>query len=124
MVKKVRIILQESSEYGSLYLGGTAMIAADMISFIKSDLNYFSVGVLFLFILTLGTVFRRVRWVLLPLTCSGLVGLFYSRFFGLVGLASNRSFFQFHSSSFNSNHFANNSFNSQISRDCQQRKGS
>ena len=82
LVKNVRIILQESSEHGSFYLGGTAMIAADMISFIKSDLNFFSIGVLFLFILTLGIVFRRVRWVLLPLICSGLVGLFIVGFLG------------------------------------------
>ena len=52
------------------------MIASDMMSFVKSDLNCFGVGVFVIFILTLGVVFRRLRWVVLPLSCSAVVGLF------------------------------------------------
>jgi len=84
LIKEVRDILSDSSEFGSLYLGGTAMIASDMMSFVKSDLNYFGVGVFVIFILTLGIVFRRLRWVVLPLSCSAVVGLFVVGFLGLV----------------------------------------
>ena len=45
LIAEVREILRDSSEFGSLYLGGTAMIVSDMMSFVKSDLNYFGVGV-------------------------------------------------------------------------------
>ena len=84
LITEVREILNDSSEFGSLYLGGTAMIASDMMSFVKSDLNYFGVGVFVIFILTLGVVFRRLRWVVLPLSCSAVVGLFVVGFLGLV----------------------------------------
>ena len=84
LIVEVREILRDSSEFGSLYLGGTAMIASDMMSFVKSDLNYFGVGVFIIFILTLGVVFRRLRWVVLPLSCSAVVGLFVVGFLGLV----------------------------------------
>ena len=84
LVREVRQVLKNSSDYGSLYLGGTAMIASDMMSFVKSDLNYFGVGVFLLFVLTLGMVFRNLRWVALPLACSGLVGLLVIGFLGFV----------------------------------------
>tara|TARA_Y100000590_G_scaffold262477_1_gene294540 strand:+ start:1131 stop:3614 length:2484 start_codon:yes stop_codon:yes gene_type:complete len=84
LIIEVRTILRDYSETGSLYLGGTAMIASDMMSFVKSDLNYFGVGVFVIFILTLGVVFRRLRWVVLPLSCSAVVGLFVVGFLGLV----------------------------------------
>ena len=84
LVKEVRQVLKNFSDYGSLHLGGTAMIASDMMSFVKSDLNYFGVGVFLLFVLTLGIVFRNIRWVALPLSCSGLVGLLVIGFLGFV----------------------------------------
>ena len=58
------------------------MIASDMISFIESDLLYFGMGVLIMFVLTLGAVFKKVHWVILPLGCSALVALFVVGFFG------------------------------------------
>ena len=82
LVRSVRSLLQDYKKHGSIYLGGTAMIASDMISFIESDLLYFGLGVLTMFILTLGIVFRKVRWVTLPLGCSFLVALFAVGFFG------------------------------------------
>ena len=84
LVKEVRQVLKNFSDYGSLHLGGTAMIASDMMSFVKSDLSYFGVGVFLLFVLTLGIVFRNIRWVALPLSCSGLVGLLVIGFLGFV----------------------------------------
>jgi predicted RND superfamily exporter protein len=82
LVRSIRSLLQDYKKHGSIYLGGTAMIASDMVSFIKSDLLYFGLGVLTMFILTLGIVFRKVRWVALPLGCSFFVALFAVGFFG------------------------------------------
>ena len=67
-----------------LFLGGVSMIADDMISFIKSDLKVFGIGVLFFLIVTLSIIFRSSRWVLLPMLCCtfsaismmGLLGMF------------------------------------------------
>jgi len=82
LIDSIRYLLQDYRSYGSVYLGGTAMIASDMISFIESDLLYFGIGVLTMFVLTLGMVFRKIRWVALPLGCSFLVAFFAVGFFG------------------------------------------
>ena len=84
LIKEVREILEDSSDKGSWYLAGTAMIASDMMSFVKSDLNYFGIGVFLIFIFTLSIVFRKLRWVVLPLLCSGIVGAVVVGFLGLV----------------------------------------
>lgn len=82
LLQSVRSTLTNYKSNGEIFLGGTAMIASDMISFIESDLLYFGMGVLIMFILTLGVVFKKVRWVALPLGCSALVALFTVGFFG------------------------------------------
>jgi predicted RND superfamily exporter protein len=56
----------------ALFLGGGSMITDDMITFIKNDLKVFGVGVLMFLILTLGIIFRRIRWVCLPMLCCGI----------------------------------------------------
>jgi predicted RND superfamily exporter protein len=67
-----------------LFLGGVSMIADDLIGFIRNDLKVFGLGVLFFMVLTLGIIFRRLRWIFLPIICCafsvvsmmGLLGLF------------------------------------------------
>ena len=47
------------------------MIAADMVSFVRSDLVFFGSAILGVMVLILGLIFRRVRWVVIPLaTCT------------------------------------------------------
>jgi uncharacterized protein len=54
-----------------LFLGGVSMIADDLIGFIRNDLKVFGFGVLFFMILTLGIIFRKIRWIVLPIICCG-----------------------------------------------------
>ncbi|WP_444918083.1 efflux RND transporter permease subunit [Microbulbifer sp. JMSA003] len=69
-VDTVRAILAGYNGEAELFLGGVTMITADMISFIKSDLLVFGVGILAFIVITLLLIFRQPRWVLLPLmTC-------------------------------------------------------
>lgn len=63
----VREVMDKYRDGAELFLGGVSMITNDMITFIKNDLKKFGVGVLFLLVVTLGVIFRRKRWVLLPL---------------------------------------------------------
>ena len=52
------------------------MIATDMIDFIDSDLRTFGISVFIFLILMLTVIFRRLRWILLPLTgCAAAVVL-------------------------------------------------
>ena len=43
------------------------MIANDMMSFIKSDIVVFGIGVFIFIILTLWFIFRNIKWVIMPL---------------------------------------------------------
>ena len=84
LISDTREVMADYRTFGNVYLGGTAMIASDMISFIKSDLQYFALGVLMMFIFTLGVIFKKIRWVIMPLASSGLVALFVIGFLGLM----------------------------------------
>ena len=80
----IRSIMAKYEQFGSLHLGGMAMITDDMISFIKKDLIVFGIGVLLFLIAMLGVIFRKVRWVMLPLCSCAYSGLFM---IGLLGFA-------------------------------------
>ncbi len=64
---QVRRIMDEYRGRATLFLGGVPMIASDSISFIRSDLKVFGVGVVLFIVLILILSFRQPRWVILPL---------------------------------------------------------
>ena len=75
-IAKVRAVLDRHRDEARIFLGGVAMIATDMIDFIDSDLRTFGISVFVFLILMLTVIFRRLRWVLLPLTaCAASVVL-------------------------------------------------
>ena len=82
LIVDTRNAMNEFRDAGDIYLGGTAMIASDMIGFIKSDLQYFALGVLIMFVVTLSIIFKKVRWVTMPLVSSALIALFVIGFLG------------------------------------------
>lgn len=70
LVETVRGIIDKYRSDAKIYLGGVPMITVDMISFVKNDLMVFGTGILVFIILTMGVIFRRLVWVVLPLlTC-------------------------------------------------------
>jgi predicted RND superfamily exporter protein len=83
-IADIRATMDNYRGEAELFLGGVGMIADDMISFIKSDLKVFGLGVMFFLIVTLSIIFRNFRWVLLPMLCCtfsaiammGLLGMF------------------------------------------------
>jgi len=80
----IRTIMDKYRRDADLFLGGVSMIADDMITFIKNDLKVFGFGVLLFLVLMLGIIFRRMRWIFLPMFCcvvssicmTGLLGWF------------------------------------------------
>ncbi|MEM6709806.1 MAG: MMPL family transporter [Pseudomonadota bacterium] len=76
LIANVRAIRDRYADFGELFLGGVPMIAADMIDYVKSDLQWFGGAVLFLMMAVLYLFFRRPRWVLLPILTSGITVLF------------------------------------------------
>ncbi len=70
LVEQVRAIVDRYRDRADLFVGGVPMIAADMVSFVQSDLVTFGAGILLFVIVVLAIIFRALRWVLLPLlTC-------------------------------------------------------
>jgi len=68
-IAAVRAIMETHKTDAKLYLGGISMIQDDMISFVRGDLENFGIGVFLLLILMLGIIFRRLRWIVLPMLC-------------------------------------------------------
>jgi predicted RND superfamily exporter protein len=68
LVASVRKIAADYQQYADLFVGGLPMITADMVSFVRSDLNLFGSAILGIMVLVLAIIFRRVRWVVIPLT--------------------------------------------------------
>ena len=70
-VAEVRTLMDNYRDRATIFLGGPDMITADMVDFIKSDLIIFGTGILLFIIATLLLIFRKLRWVVLPLaTCT------------------------------------------------------
>ena len=65
----IRAIMAKYKPQAELFLGGISMIADDMITYIKSDLKMFGIGVFALLVGMLGIIFRKIRWVVLPMLC-------------------------------------------------------
>lgn len=74
-IAHIRSIMDGHRDRASLFLGGAAMIASDAVSYVRNDLEFFSLGVGAFLILALLLIFRRARWVVLPLSCCALTVL-------------------------------------------------
>ena len=84
-IEAIRKILDEYRGESRLFLGGVPMIVDDIVSFIRADLAFFGVGMVFVLIATLGIIFRRARWVTLPMLCCASSGLVMMGLLGLLG---------------------------------------
>ena len=82
-ISEIRDVIKKYGESAKIHLGGIPMIADDMMSFIKSDIIVFGIGVFVFIVLTLWLIFRNIKWVLMPLLgCSTSVIIMI----GLLGL--------------------------------------
>ena len=59
-ITEIRKIIASYDSVGKIFLGGIPMIADDMISFIKSDIIVFGIGVLLFIIATLWFIFKKI----------------------------------------------------------------
>lgn len=76
-VKDVRQTLDKHRlDANEIFLGGVPMIASDMVSFVKSDLQTFGIGILLFVIVVLTLIFRAARWVFLPFLVCILTNIF------------------------------------------------
>ena len=70
LVETVREVVAPYRVGADLFVGGVPMIAADMVSFVRSDLITFGSGILLFVVIVLAIIFRQPRFVLIPMvTC-------------------------------------------------------
>ena len=82
-IARIRNIIAPYRQYGDLHLGGLPMITDDMVTFVRNDLIVFGGGVLAFLVVILTAIFRKIRWISLP-----LISCFYSAsvMIGILGL--------------------------------------
>lgn len=83
-IERIREVLAGYEDHAQLHLGGVPMIVVDSINFIRHDLIVFGGAVGVFIVVILAVVFRKARWVVLPLmTCLATV-LSMIGFLGMV----------------------------------------
>ncbi|MCB1665593.1 MAG: MMPL family transporter, partial [Pseudomonadales bacterium] len=83
-ISEIRGILARYQNDATVYLGGAPMIADDMVTFVQNDLTTFSLGVFAFIVFALGLIFRRLRWIFLPLACCAVAGIIVVGILGLM----------------------------------------
>ena len=82
---EIRDVIKSYQNIGKIHLGGIPMIADDMMSFIKSDIIVFGVGVLLFIIATLWFVFRKIIWIIVPISSCFFSVIIMMGLLGLLG---------------------------------------
>jgi predicted RND superfamily exporter protein len=83
-ISTIRGILDDYRDDATIYLGGAPMIADDLVTFVRGDLSSFSFAVLILIVVALGLIFRKPRFVVMPLACCAVAGTVMVGMLGLM----------------------------------------
>ena len=84
-ILEIRNVIKSYSDIGKIYLGGIPMIADDMMTFIKSDIIVFGLGVLLFIIATLWFVFKKLIWIIVPISSCFFSVIIMMGLLGLLG---------------------------------------
>ena len=82
---EIRDVIKSYQDIGKIHLGGIPMIADDMMSFIKSDIIVFGLGVLLFIVATLWVVFRKIIWIVVPISSCFFSVIIMIGLLGLLG---------------------------------------
>ncbi|WP_415407684.1 efflux RND transporter permease subunit [Sulfurovum sp. CS9] len=66
-IKEIRSLISKYQDEAAFFLGGVQMISNDIVGFVKNDLLIYGSILILLLILVLGIVFKKPRWVMLPI---------------------------------------------------------
>jgi predicted RND superfamily exporter protein len=84
-ILEIRDVIKSYENIGKIYLGGIPMIADDMMTFIKSDIVVFGLGVLLFIIATLWFVYRKLIWIIVPISSCFFSVVIMMGLLGLLG---------------------------------------
>ena len=82
---EIRSVIKSYQDIGKIHLGGIPMIADDMMSFIKSDIIVFGLGVLLFIIITLWFIFKKLIWIIVPISSCIFSVIIMTGTLGLLG---------------------------------------
>lgn len=85
-IRAIRKIVGEYENDADIYLGGLHVLAFQLISIIKNDLIVFGGAIALMICLILFFLFRKIRWVLIPVVCCTCSVLSTLGLFGMLGL--------------------------------------
>ncbi len=84
-ILEIREVIESYKDIGKIYLGGIPMIADDMMTFIKSDIIVFGIGVFLFIVATLWFVFRNLIWIIVPISSCLFSVIIMMGLLGLIG---------------------------------------
>ena len=82
---EIRQIIKTYENVAKIHLGGIPMIADDMMSFIKNDIVVFGIGVLIFILATLWFVFKKIIWIIVPISSCFVSVIIMMGLLGLLG---------------------------------------
>ena len=84
-ILEIRDVIKSYENIGKIHLGGIPMIADDMMSFIKNDIIVFGIGVFLFIIATLWFVFKKLIWIIVPISSCFFSVIIMMGLLGLLG---------------------------------------
>ncbi len=84
-ILEIRDVIKSYENIGKIHLGGIPMIANDMMSFIKNDIIVFGIGVFLFIIATLWFVFKKLIWIIVPISSCFFSVIIMMGLLGLLG---------------------------------------
>ena len=84
-ILEIREVINSYKDIGKIHLGGIPMIADDMMTFIKSDIIFFGAGVLIFIIATLWFIFKKLIWIIVPISSCLLSVIIMLGLLGILG---------------------------------------
>jgi len=69
VIKSIRDLKKSYQDVAKIHIGGIPMIAYDMVDYVKNDLIVFGLGIFVILIFIQAYIFRRIRWVVITLSC-------------------------------------------------------
>ena len=84
-ILEIRDVIKSYEDIGKIHLGGIPMIADDMMTFIKSDIIVFGLGVFLFIVATLWFVFKKLIWIIVPISSCFFSVVVMTGLLGLLG---------------------------------------
>jgi len=82
---EIRDVIQGYKNIAKIHLGGIPMIADDMMTFVKNDIIVFGLGVFIFIIIILWFVFRKLIWIIVPISSCILSVIVMTGLLGILG---------------------------------------